>query len=74
LNWIECHWNVQLWLLKKLGQETGGWSGFQNWSQSSNPETYHLTEESRVELKDAQKNPEKLNDHEAIKKIERKNK
>lgn len=69
LNWIECHWNVQLWLLKELRKETGGWSGFQNWSQSSNPETYHLTEESRVELKDAQKNPEQLNDYEAIKKI-----
>lgn len=69
LNWIECHWNVQLWLLKKLGKETGGWSGFKNWSQSSNPETYHLAEEPRVELKDAQKNPEKLNDYEAIKKI-----
>lgn len=69
LNWIQCHWNVELWLLKELRKETGGWSGFQNWSQSSNPETYHLTEESRVELKDAQKNPEKLNDYEAIKKI-----
>lgn len=69
LNWIQSHNSVKLWLLKELGKETGGWSGFQNWSQSSNPETYHLTEESRVELKDAQKNPEQLNDYEAIKKI-----